>query len=81
MYGLVKLKSGGAKDCIIFRQPQKGYTLSQDLGRLPVEPKTGEEQRALLKDPMLLPIYQAQFIGFLHTCFKCMAVCPACLEA
>jgi len=40
-----------------------------------------EEQRALLKDPMLLPIYQAQFMGFLYTCFKCMAVCPACLEA
>ncbi len=44
MYGLVKLKSGGAKDCIIVRQPQKGYTLSQDLGRLPVEPKTGQEE-------------------------------------
>ena len=25
--------------------------------------------------------YQARFIGFLYTCFKCMAVCPACLEA
>ena len=42
---------------------------------------TPEEQKALLKDPILLNIYQAQFIGFQYTCFKCMAVCPACIEA
>lgn len=40
-----------------------------------------EEQKGLLKDPMLLHLYQAQFIGFQYTCFKCMAVCPACIEA
>lgn len=40
-----------------------------------------EEQKALLKDPILLSLYQAQFIGFQYTCFKCMAVCPACVEA
>ena len=40
-----------------------------------------EEQKALLKDPRLLHIYQAQFIGFQYVCFKCMAVCPACIEA
>ena len=39
-----------------------------------------EEQRALLKDPILLHLYQAQFIGFHYICFKCMAVCPACVE-
>ena len=40
-----------------------------------------EEQKALLKDPILLSIYQAQFIGFQYTCCKCMAVCPACMES
>lgn len=40
-----------------------------------------EEQKALLKDPVLLSIYQAQFIGFQYTCWKCMAVCPACIES
>jgi len=40
-----------------------------------------EAQKALPKDPVLLQIYQAQFIGFHYTCFKCMAVCPACIEA
>ena len=40
-----------------------------------------EEQKALLKDPLLLSLYQAQFIGFQYTCNKCMAVCPACIEA
>lgn len=39
-----------------------------------------EEQKALLKDPRLLHIYQAQFIGFQYFCNKCMAVCPACIE-
>jgi epoxyqueuosine reductase QueG len=40
-----------------------------------------EEQKALLKDPRLLHIYQAQFIGFQYFCIKCMAVCPVCIEA
>ncbi|UCG65017.1 MAG: 4Fe-4S binding protein [Deltaproteobacteria bacterium] len=36
-----------------------------------------EEQKALLKVPTLLHLYQAQFIGFQYTRFKCMAACPA----
>jgi len=40
-----------------------------------------EEQKAHLRDPRLLSIYQAQFIGFQYFCVKCMAVCPACIEA
>ena len=40
-----------------------------------------EEQKALLKDPLLLSLYQAHFIGFQYTCWKCMAVCPACMES
>jgi len=40
-----------------------------------------EEQKALLKDPRLLHIYQAQFLGFQYFCSKCMAVCPACIKA
>jgi len=39
---------------------------------------TPDEQKALLRDPVLLPLYQAQFIGFQYHCFKCIAVCPAC---
>jgi len=39
-----------------------------------------EEQKALLKDPILLHIYQAQFIGFQYFCNKCMAECPASIE-
>lgn len=42
---------------------------------------TADEQKALLKDPLLLSLYQAQSIGFQYTCWKCMAVCPACIEA
>ncbi len=40
-----------------------------------------EEQKALLKDPRLLHIYQAQFIGFQYFCNKCLAVCPVCVGA
>jgi epoxyqueuosine reductase len=39
---------------------------------------TPDEQKALLRDPVLLSLYQAQFIGFQYHCFKCIAVCPAC---
>jgi epoxyqueuosine reductase len=38
--------------------------------------KTPEEQMALLKDPLLMSLYQASFIGFQYTCFNCIAVCP-----
>jgi len=41
---------------------------------------SSEEQKTLLRDPRLLHIYQAQFLGFQYVCFKCMAVCPACVE-
>jgi epoxyqueuosine reductase QueG len=37
-----------------------------------------EAQKELLRDPVLLSLYQAQFIGFQYHCFKCVAVCPAC---
>ena len=40
-----------------------------------------KEQKALLRDPILLQIYQAQFLGFQYVCFKCMAVCPVCVKA
>jgi epoxyqueuosine reductase len=40
-----------------------------------------KEQKALLWDPRLLHIYQAQFIGFQYFCNKCLAVCPICVEA
>jgi len=39
-----------------------------------------EEQKRLLKDPRLLHLYQAQFLGFQYFCFKCIAVYPACIE-
>ncbi|MBN2223412.1 MAG: epoxyqueuosine reductase [Deltaproteobacteria bacterium] len=35
-----------------------------------------DEQKALLRDPALLSIYQAQFIGFQYHCFSCIASCP-----
>ncbi len=35
-----------------------------------------EDQKALLRDPTLLSIYQAQFIGFQYHCFSCIASCP-----
>ncbi len=41
---------------------------------------SSQEQKDLLKDPRLLHIYQAQFIGFQYFCNKCLAVCPACIE-
>jgi epoxyqueuosine reductase len=40
-----------------------------------------EAQKDLLKDPQLLFLYQAHFLGFQYVCFECLAVCPACLEA
>lgn len=38
-----------------------------------------EERLELLKDPILLNLYQAQLIGFQYNCFNCMAICPACI--
>ncbi len=37
---------------------------------------SAEAQKELLKDPLVLSLYQAQFIGFQYTCWRCMAVCP-----
>jgi len=42
---------------------------------------TPADQKELLKDPVLLNLYQAHLIGFQYNCNKCMAVCPACIEA
>ncbi len=38
---------------------------------------TPEEQKALLRDPVLLHLYQAPLVGFDYHCFRCMAACPA----
>lgn len=38
--------------------------------------KTPEEQKALIKDPAFMSLYQASFIGFQYACFNCVAVCP-----
>lgn len=38
--------------------------------------KSTDEQKALLKDPMFMSLYQASFIGFQYSCFNCIAVCP-----
>lgn len=35
-----------------------------------------EEQKQFLKDPKLMSLYQASFIGFQYCCFNCIAVCP-----
>lgn len=35
-----------------------------------------DEQKDLLKDPVLMSLYQASFIGFQYCCFNCIAVCP-----
>ncbi len=42
---------------------------------------TPEQQKAMIMDPQFLSLYQASFIGFQYECFRCMAVCPACLDA
>jgi len=38
--------------------------------------KSTDEQKALLKDPMFMSLYQTSFIGFQYSCFNCIAVCP-----
>ncbi len=39
-----------------------------------------EQQKAMIMDPQFLSLYQASFIGFQYECFRCMAVCPACVN-
>lgn len=41
---------------------------------------TPDEQKAMLRDPEYWKLYQASFIGFQYFCFKCMAVCPVCID-
>lgn len=41
--------------------------------------KSADEHKKLLMDPRFLSLYQSQFIGFQYMCWKCMAVCPACI--
>lgn len=38
---------------------------------------SSEEQKSLLRDPLFLSLYQAPFMGFQYSCFKCETVCPA----
>jgi epoxyqueuosine reductase len=38
--------------------------------------KSPEEQKAIIKEPRFMSLYQASFIGFQYCCFKCIAVCP-----
>lgn len=40
-----------------------------------------EQQKAMIMDPQFLSLYQASFIGFQYECFRCMAVCPVCINA
>jgi len=39
-----------------------------------------EQQKAMIMDPQFLSLYQASFIGFQYECFRCMAVCPICVD-
>lgn len=39
-----------------------------------------DQQKAMVMDPLFLSLYQASFIGFQYECFRCMAVCPVCIE-
>jgi len=41
---------------------------------------TPEQQKALIMDPRFLSLYQASFIGFQYECYRCMAVCPVCVQ-
>ncbi len=40
-----------------------------------------DQQKAMIMDPQFLSLYQSSFIGFQYECFRCMAVCPACVDA
>lgn len=37
---------------------------------------SADERKTLLRDPMLMNLYQASFIGFQYECFRCEASCP-----
>ncbi len=41
---------------------------------------TPEQQKAMIMDPQFLSLYQASFIGFQYECYRCMAVCPVCVD-
>jgi epoxyqueuosine reductase len=41
---------------------------------------TPEQQKALIMDPLFLSLYQASFIGYQYECYRCMAVCPVCVQ-
>jgi epoxyqueuosine reductase len=40
-----------------------------------------DQQKAMIMDPQFLSLYQSSFIGFQYECFRCMAVCPVCVDA
>ncbi|MDD5169261.1 MAG: hypothetical protein PHN75_10615 [Syntrophales bacterium] len=37
---------------------------------------SADERKALLRDPLLMNLYQASIIGFQYECFRCEAACP-----
>ncbi len=39
-----------------------------------------EQQKTLIMDPQFLKLYQASFIGFQYECYRCLAVCPVCVN-
>ena len=60
--------------CLRVSQPYGiGGTISY-LGKL--MGGSADERKALLRDPMLMNLYQASFIGFQYECFRCEAICP-----
>lgn len=38
---------------------------------------TPEDQKSFLRDPLFLSLYQAPFMGFQYSCYRCETVCPA----
>lgn len=41
---------------------------------------TPDQQKAIIMDPQFLSLYQASFIGYQYECYRCMAVCPVCVD-
>lgn len=39
-----------------------------------------DQQKAMVMDPQFMSLYQSSFIGFQYECFRCMAICPACID-
>lgn len=66
-----------ALKCLGSSQPYGITGLMQYIGQF--VGKSPEEQAKLVGDPRLLSLYQAPMIGFQYMCWKCMAVCPACV--